>query len=199
MLGESLIAIVNTLLKKTALPKVSDWERLFALAKKHSLPNVIPGCELLYFGGIGHAESISQFCLGKSNFLLLELTDDCINESLFAEIIAIRENLGLEPIIAHVERYCGAKKYKKFIKFLIENDIPIQINAASVLIPQLKKVIKKLINSPLFCVIATDTHSKELRPPKLSEALDFIHKNYGEECRARLIDNAEYLYHAIAS
>ncbi len=40
MIGESLIAIVNTRLKKTALPKVSDWDRLFTLAKKHSLSTI---------------------------------------------------------------------------------------------------------------------------------------------------------------
>ncbi len=176
-----------------------SFEILLKLSRKYSLPKILKGCELLYFGGISHSEAVSQFCLGNSKFLLLELTDDCVNEYLFDEIIAIRENLGLEPIIAHVERYCGAKKYKKFIKFLIANDIPIQINAASVLIPQFGRVIKKLLNSPLFCVVATDAHSAELRPPKLKEALDYIGQNFGEECRERLTDNAEYLYHTIAA
>ena len=175
------------------------YENLSKTAVKLGLPNIYLGCELLYFGGIGHSEAISQFCLGNSNFLLLELTDECINEALFGEIISIRENLGLEPIIAHVERYCGARKYKKFIKFLIANDVPVQINAASVLIPQLKGVVKKLLNSPLFCVVATDAHSVELRPPRLKEALDFIEKNYGKDCCFRLADNSEYLYGAITA
>ena len=170
---------------------------LSKLSPKYDLPRIAKGCELLYFGGISHAEAISQFRLGNSNFLLLELTDDCVNEYLFDEILAIRENLGLEPIIAHVERYCGAKKYKKFIKFLIANDIPIQINAASVLIAQFSRVIKRLLNTPLFCVVATDAHSADLRPPKLKEALDLIAKNFGEECRERMSENAEYLYHLI--
>ena len=170
------------------------FEELKKLSIKSELPNIYLGCELLYFDGISGAESISQFCLGNSNFLLLELTDDCINETLFNEIIGIRENLRLEPIIAHVERYAGAKKYKKFIKFLIENDIPVQINAGSVLIPQLKRVLKKIVNSPLFCVVATDSHSVDMRPPMLAEALKVIEKNYGKECRDRLIDNSEYLF-----
>lgn len=165
---------------------------------KRGLPNILLGCELLYFGGISNTDAILKFCLGKSNLLLLELTDNCIDNTLFKDILKIRQTFGVEPIIAHVERYCGAKKYNKFIKFLIANDVPVQINADSVLIPQMSRVIKKLMKAPLFCVMGTDAHSVDMRPPKLAEALDLIAKNYGEDCRQRLLHNAEYLYHEIA-
>lgn len=170
------------------------YKKITEISVKRELPNIYLGCELLYFKGISKSEAISKFCLGNSNYLLLELTDSCINETLFEEILQIRENFRITPIIAHVERYCGAKKYKKFIKFLISHNVPIQINADSVLITPMGRVIKKLIKSPLFCVIASDAHSVEQRPPKLAEALNAIAKSQGEQYKDRLIRNSEFLY-----
>ncbi len=172
-------------------------DKLKEFVVKRRLPNIYLGCELLYFTGIGQSDSLSQFCLNNSNYLLLELTDDCINKELFADITAIRENLGLELIIAHAERYCLARNYKKLIRFLVANNIPIQINADSVLIPKLSRVVKKLLDTGLICVIGSDAHSVGIRPPRVKEALRHISKTYGEEYREKLIKNSEYLFKEI--
>ena len=172
-------------------------KKLKEFVVKRGLPNIYLGCELLYFTGIGQSDSLKQFCLNNSNYLLLELTDDCINKELFADITAIRENLGLEPIIAHVERYCLARNYGKLIRFLAANNIPIQINADSVLIPRLGRVVKKLLDSGLLCVVASDAHSVGIRPPRVKGALKHIAKTYGVEYRERLIKNSEYLFKEI--
>ena len=181
------------------IAKIESFKKLTEFSIKRKLPNVYLGCELLYFRGLCVSESLKEFCLNDSNILLLELTDDAINEHLFEEIITLREKFGIEPIIAHVERYCGARKYKKFIKFLIENNITVQINAASVLIPQLGRVIKKLLDSGLDCVIASDAHSTEMRPPRIAEAMQYLGKTYGEEYCRKLEQNSKNLFEKIIS
>lgn len=165
--------------------------------KNLKLPKIYLGCEMLYFEGIGNSETLKNLCLNNSGFLLLELTDECITESLFEDIIKIRDNLGLTPIIAHVERYFKAKKYRKFIKFIEKENIIVQINASSVLIPFFKRTIKRLLKSNIKCVIATDTHSLDMRPPMMDSALKFIRNKFGEESYSHLIKNSEYLYDKI--
>lgn len=175
------------------------FKKLREFSLQRDLPNIYLGCELLYFSGISNSENLSQFCLNNSRFLLLELADICINESLFKDIIQIREKFGITPIIAHVERYCEIRKYKKLIRFICEQKIPVQINAGSVLMPSLDRVIKKLLKSDIYYVLASDAHSTELRPPHIAQALQYIASVYGETYRSRLIANSEKLYKEIIS
>ncbi len=175
----------------------SAFENLKKAAHRHNLPKVYLGCEMMYYAGIKNSQSIAEFCLNNSNFLLLELNAFCINKDLFDEIIQLRESTGITPIIAHVERYFRARHFKKLINFLIKENIPVQINAASVMTPVFKRVVRKLINSNLFCVIATDAHSVEFRPPLLEEAFDFIEDKYGPEAKIKLIMNSQQLYKQI--
>lgn len=184
-------------LEEFEINKVESYKKLTEFSVKRKLPRVYLGCELLYFRGLCVSESLREFCLNDSNFLLLELTEDLIDEHLFEELITLREKFEIEPIIAHVERYCGSRKFKKLLKFLIENDIMVQINAGSLLIRPLERLIKKILLSELRCVIASDTHSTETRPPYVKEAMEYISKNYGEECRAKLENNAEMLFNKI--
>lgn len=165
--------------------------------KNLDLPQVFLGCEMLYFEGIGNSETLSKLCLNNSYHLLLELTDECINEALFENIIKIRDDLGITPIIAHVERYFKAKKYRKFLKFLAEENIMVQINASSVLIPFYLRTIKRLFKLNINCVIASDAHSLEMRPPLMDSAFEAIKLRFGEECYRKLIENSEYLYEKI--
>jgi len=175
------------------------FKRLKAKTANTNLPKIYLGCEMLYFDGLGNSTSINRLCLNGSNFLLLELTDFCINDRLFENIINLTKQSRIIPVIAHIERYCKAKNYKKLINFVIEYNIPIQLNAASFFVPVFRRPLKKLLNSPAFIVLGTDTHSIDLRPPKLTEALNFIEKKYGIDCKNRLIKSSELLYKKIIS
>ncbi|MBR7132174.1 MAG: hypothetical protein IKD04_01435 [Clostridia bacterium] len=175
----------------------SAYNAVRRISEEHQLPDVYLGCEMLYFDGIGSSTSLSELCLNGSDVLLLELTDQCIGPNLFRDLKDIKENLKITPIIAHVERYCMAKNYRKLIKFLKKEKIAVQINASSVLTPSLYRIIKRLLRSGICCVIATDAHSVEYRPPLLHKALNRIGIEYGNDCRTQLIKNAEYFYDRI--
>ena len=173
------------------------YAKLEAETVKRGLPKIYLGCEMLYFEGIGQSESLPVLCLNGTNYLLLELTDECINNTLFKDIIDMRDKIGVIPIIAHVERYCKAKNYKKFIKFLISEKIPTQINASSVLMPFFKRVIKRLLKANVVFALATDAHSVKERPPLLIPALRVISDIFGDEYRIQLIKNSTELYKKI--
>ncbi len=175
------------------------YEHLRSIANERKLPNIYLGCEMLYYEGIGNSQSLSELCLNGSAFLLLELTDFCINDALFEDLKLIKNELFITPIIAHIERYCNAKNYRKLLKFITEEHIPAQINASSVLIPAFRRTVKKLINSDIALVIATDSHSVAERPPKLKAALNAIENIYGKDMRDKLCQNSDKLFKKIVT
>lgn len=176
---------------------VAAFSQLKSQVSKRKLPNIYLGCEMLYFKGIGSSESLEHLCLNGSDYLLLELTDEAINDELFEDICNMRKNLGITPIIAHIERYYRAKKYRKLLRFVLKEKIPAQINSSSVLMPSMKRIVKKLIKSGVAYTLATDSHSVDKRPPLLVPALNLIRDKYGENYKKRMIENSKKLYKSI--
>lgn len=167
----------------------NNFKVLKTITQKNNLPEIYLGCELLYFSGIGQSTSLQHLCLNGSNYLLLELTDNCINDRLFTDIKALIKQSGIVPIIAHIERYCKAKNFKKLLQFVSQNNIPIQVNAASFSMFYFRRSIKKIIKNNIPIILGTDSHSVDMRPPKLQEALQIIEKKYGIEFKEQIINN----------
>lgn len=163
-------------------------------AQNKDLPIILKGSEMLYFKGISESTSLKELCLNNSNYLLLELVDKIITPSLFDEIINLSNNLGIIPIIAHIERYYKAKNYSKFLKFIKEHNILTQVNANAFFIPSYKRIIKKLFKMDIVNFIASDTHSPSFRPPMINDALSFIEEKFGKDIKDKLIANSNDLY-----
>ncbi|MBR6510570.1 MAG: hypothetical protein IKT38_08195 [Clostridia bacterium] len=173
------------------------FDCLLEASKERKLPKIYKGCELLYYKDIGLSDELNNFCLNNSNYLLLELTNAVIKEPLFEDLLKIKNNANIIPIIAHAERYFAAKKYRKFVKFLKLNNIPIQINADSVLNPLFSKPIKMLLKSEVDIILASDSHSADTRSPRLKEAYEHIGHKYGEDIKIKLTEFSEKLYNEI--
>ena len=177
----------------------NSFERLKKIANERKLPNIYLGCEMLYYEGIGKSDSLDDFRLNGSEFLLLELYDGCITDTFFEDLTLLYDEQGITPIIAHIERYCDFKNYKKLLKFAKEKNIPVQINAVSFIIPSYIRVIKKIFKNAATCLIATDAHSVETRPPRMAEALREVNLKFGREYRTRLMNASEYIYKKIVT
>lgn len=175
------------------------YDELLKAAHGKELPRVYLGCEILYFNGLGFSEAIGELCLNGSQYLLIELTDEAIGNSLFKNIEYLKTNTEIVPIIAHVERYYRSKNYRKFIKFIEQENITVQINASSFLEKIYDKAISKLIKSNIEIVIGSDTHSLEERPPVMDKALAFIEKKYGKACVGTILRNTDILFKKIVS
>lgn len=167
----------------------NNFKTLKNVTQKNNLPEIYLGCELLYFSGLGQSTSLHNLCLNNTNYLLLELTDNCINNRLFSDIKALIKQSGIVPVIAHIERYCKAKNFKKLLQFVSQNNIPIQVNAASFSIFCFRRAIKKIIKNNIPILLGTDSHSVDMRPPKLQEALQIIEKKYGIEFKEQILNN----------
>lgn len=157
------------------------------------LPKIYLGSEVLYYRYIGQSESVYDFCLNKSRYLLLELTDNCIGSELFEDIKNLKEKMGIIPIIAHLERYHRAPSYKKLLKFIDEEKIPAQLNSSSLFLKHYEKTAKRLIKKGYVNFIATDAHSPVSRPPMTKQALERISGKLGHEYAERFIRNSQIL------
>lgn len=158
------------------------------------IPNIYLGCEILYYNGLSKASSLKNFTINDSNYLLLELNPYSIDKTVLNEILYLREERGIIPIIAHIERYHKSRKYKALIKFIKENNILTQVNSTSFFTKDYLKTLKKLFAADVVTFIATDSHSMQKRPPLLSHALEKISAEYGNEIKEKLIKNADELY-----
>lgn len=162
------------------------------------LPNIIIGCELFYFNGISRSEHIREFTLGNSNYILIEPNPFSIGNNLMSELLYLRDELNIIPIIAHIERYYKSKNFKIFLKFIKENGILCQVNAASFLDKYYNRILKKLFKENIITYIATDTHSLN-RPPMMAQALEVVEKRFSSVQRERIISNLETLYREITA
>ena len=143
---------------------------------------ILPGAEVLYFGGIGRFAGIKELTIGKSKYLLLELLGlKKIDDKVINDIISIKEELGLIPIIAHIERYCKYKGYKKLLSAVAENKIPCQINATFPGKGPEYRAVKKLLTAGLISFVASDCHCPATRPVKLNEAYKKLRQISPEE------------------
>lgn len=163
-----------------------------------NLPNIYLGSEVFYYRYIGTSESIYEFCINGSPYLLLELADDCICDELLKDIEDLIEKQGIIPIIAHLERYHRSRQYKKLLKYIKKNGILAHINASSLFSSNRRKITEKLIKGGYVNFIATDAHSMEKRPPLMKKALEYISENIGAEYASGFIRNSQTLLEKIS-
>lgn len=180
------------------LKKIGDAYNVLKIAAANAaLPNIYLGSEVLYYRYIGKSDSIYSFCFNNSGYLLLELSDNSIGAELFEDINDLRANLGVTPIIAHLERYYKYSGYKTFLKFIAENGILAQVNASSLFVPGYAKIAEKLIKNRLVNFIGTDAHSPNGRPPMMKQALRLISEKLGAEYASGFIRNSQTLLEQI--
>jgi len=157
------------------------------------LPNIYLGSEVYYFKGIGKSNGIRNLTLADSKYLLLELSGADIDDTVIKEIQGIYDNVGLIPILAHVERYATVKGFKKLLKLFDSGLAMAQINAPSVFGQPFKRAALKLIKKGYASFIATDAHSTDRRPPMLSQALDTVEEQFGTHQKSVFLKNSEKL------
>ena len=174
----------------------ANFNELKNAIKNRPVPNIYLGNEVAYYKGIGKATLIDQLTLNGSRYILLEPDFSLSNKNLQADVLQLLER-GFIPIIAHIERYYKESGFRDFLRFLKANSILTQVNATSFFSPCYTKVLKKLIKNDIVTFLASDTHSKDVRPTLIKPALDRIELLYGTATKQKLIDNSQQLYSKI--
>lgn len=161
----------STVLEDFLSTRDAAMKELSAVLENGFPVKIIPGAEVLYFGGIGAVEAIKSLTLGGSRYLLLELLGlKKIDKKVIGDIRALRDNLGIVPIIAHTERYCRYKGYKDLISLIKSGEALCQINATYTESKAESRAVKDMMLNGLVDFAASDCHHPSRRPVKLDTA-----------------------------
>lgn len=113
---------------------------------------IVKGAEVRLVSGLSKFARIKELAIENTNYLLIEMPSSIWTNMLLNEIVNL-QSLGLNVIIAHIERYSFKQMQKLFYL-----DILTQINAYSLFDPFQKRKIRKYIRKRLIHFIASDSH-----------------------------------------
>ena len=166
------------------------------LASDSSLPEVITGAEVYYFGGVGKAEMTPELCVDGTNILLLEMPFDQWTEEVYRDTERLVRERGLSVVLAHVERYTGFQKDKSVWERVMGLPVTIQMNAGSFLKFGMKRhFCRNLLRQEAGrVIIGSDCHNLTSRPPNLAQAMDFIREKEGDDIVRKIEETEKRLF-----
>ena len=98
--------------------------------------------------------------------------------------------MGLQPILAHIERYECMVSQPENAALLKDMGVEIQVNAGDVtgdLGGKIKKYLRGLLEQQLVDYVGTDAHRGEgMRSPRVQECCHYLYKNFGAEYAERI-------------
>ena len=154
------------------------FEKLREATKDITCPTLIPGAEVHYYRGMSRSENLRKLCLGESNYILVELPFRRWQQYIVDDVKDIGNNLGLNVIIAHFERYLDQDR--KLVKQITEDeDLIIQSNAEFFLEKDRRKALRYL-KAGTIDILGSDCHNTDTRRPNLKDAMDLIGKKLGD-------------------
>lgn len=144
-------------------------------------PQIIPGAEVSYFSGISHSDVMEKFQLGASGLLLVEMPFCPWTKGIVQDVCNLSQNIGLTPVLAHVNRYRHRKQLPRYMDMLLENGALFQCNAEVFLSRWAQRWALKLLASGRIHFLGSDTHNLTTRPPNLQQAAQVITEKLGTD------------------
>lgn len=142
-------------------------------------PRLYLGAEVAYFDGMSRVDDIDQLCIADTRCMLVEMPFCKWNRRILDDVFQLKEYLGVQPILAHIERYMRFQPLG-IARELSEEGLLIQANASFFTgWPSSVKAMHMLKNRCIH-FIGSDCHDLEKRPPNLADALDNIERKLGE-------------------
>lgn len=113
---------------------------------------ILKGAEVRLVSGLSTFSGIRKLAIENTDYILIEMPSGVWTNMLINEIVLLQA-LGLNLIIAHIERY-SIKQMQNLLKF----DVLTQINAYSLFNPIQNIKIRKYMHKGIIDFIASDSH-----------------------------------------
>lgn len=133
----------------------------------------------------------SPFCIGKTNYLLLEFSDFAVSRQMLKTLEEFLD-FGLFPIVTHPERNRILQSNPEIIRDMAAAGCLIQVTANSLTGfwgSTAKKISEWLLKKNAVHVLATDAHDPKHRVPVLSKARDAAAAIVGNGIANLLVDD----------
>jgi protein-tyrosine phosphatase len=139
----------------------------------------------------------NQLCIEGTSFMLVEFPWDYWPEWV-NEVIFKLQLEGITPILAHTEKYKPILIAPERLYKLVSMGLLVQINASTITkCDKNTKKVFELIKHRLVHIIATDTHSANLRPPHLTSAFKILENKFDDFLVKYLLQNATSIINGI--
>lgn len=156
-------------------------------------PKIILGAEVAYFSGIGICEDLIPLQLGNTKLLLVEMPFADWSDRMIEEICDMPQNLGLIPVLAHVNRYRGKRQFTKHQLKLAKAGVLFQCNGDIFLERFKRNWALKQLKDGFVDFLGSDCHNMDSRPFNLDAAAQVITKRLGARILEELNEEAEKL------
>jgi len=155
-------------------------QQLREACTQQELPRLHLGAEVAYFRGMSESDCLKELCIEHTNYILVELPMSQWEDRIYRELGDIREKQGLNPVVAHVDRYFTWFGNRKMIERLLEQPVLLQVNAGAFLRRSSAGQVLRLLDQGLLHMLGSDCHDLAERAPNLGAAAAVIAKKLGE-------------------
>ncbi|MDU6264249.1 MAG: CpsB/CapC family capsule biosynthesis tyrosine phosphatase [Anaerocolumna aminovalerica] len=155
---------------------------------------LISGSETMLHTYLFHYPDLSELCIGNTKYLLIELPYSKKKDGIYETIEKLISFYNTIPVIAHIERYDLA--YRN-IKKLREMGCVIQLNTTSLIEKKRRNQAVRYLKDGLIDVLGSDCHNMSNRPPVITQALDIITQEIGNNCCSNLKYKGECIVNGI--
>ena len=115
------------------------------LGELDQVPVFCTGAEVHFFRGMSRFAGLDSLCFGKSNYILIEMPFRDWQPGFIDEIEEISQVVGLNVIIAHIERYIHPLFYRRVMDELDRLPVLVQSNANFFLNRDTEKLAMRLL------------------------------------------------------
>ncbi len=164
-----------------------------AAARESGLPELIMGAEVFCFSGMSNSDTLYHLTIGKSEYIMIEAPPFPWPENVHRELQGIYNNLGLMPILAHVDRYIRPFQKGELFWQIAELPVIVQANADFFLRRRTAAGARKLLREGRIHLLGSDCHNLTDRRPNLEAAAQAICRHLGEDALTPVGDWGEQI------
>ena len=141
---------------------------------------LILGAEVRYFKGMSQTEALKELALEGTKAVLVEMPYGEWTEEMYRELAQIPEKLGLQPIIAHIDRYIRPFHKKENLARILQLPVVLQANTSFFLERKTCWMAMRMLEQQQIRLIGSDCHDLTKRPPNLQLAEERIWQKLGD-------------------
>ena len=118
---------------------------------------------------------------GKKECIMIEMPQSSWTEAMYQELRQVHGQLGLVPVIAHVDRYLSALRNPCLMKRLEAMPVIVQANASFFLGKGTACQALRMVKAGKIHLLGSDCHNLQDRCPNLGAAVQRIREYAGEQ------------------
>lgn len=154
------------------------------------LPAMRLGAEVFYYPNMCCSDELERLAIEGTRGLLVEMPRGIWTDRMYRDLEGIHSNLGLTPIVAHVERYLGRFRDYGIPGCLEQLPVLVQANASFFLNGSRGL---NMLRMHRIHLLGSDCHNLSNRSPNLGPALERIGQKLGPEAIRWLQTNSQKL------